>query len=317
MTVPGLTDKALPRILFMGTPSFSVPSLEVLCAAGFKPAGVVTGPDKRRGRGRKIQPTAIKQAARRLGIATILQPDRVKDPEFTDAARALDCDIQVVVAFRILPQAVFSLAKLGAFNLHASLLPRYRGAAPINRALMAGEETSGVTTFFLQQRVDTGSMILQWPTHIHPDETAGELHDRLSLLGARAVLESVRRIASGGVTPRNQDHSLATPAPKIFREDCRVDWQQHARVVHNHCRGLSPFPGAWTTLDGRDLKILRTRVCEGSGKPGMLLTAHEEFVVACGNQAVEVLELQLQGKRRLRADEFIHGNRCKAGMLLV
>ena len=202
------------RILFMGTPAFAVPSLEVLAAGGHLPCAVVTGPDKPRGRGRRMHPTAVKKAAERLGIARILQPESVKAPEFAEAVRALAPDVIVVVAFRILPPAVFEAARLGAFNLHASLLPRYRGAAPINRALMAGETESGVTTFFLKKAVDTGNIILRWPTRIGPNETATELHDRLMLLGARAVLETTRRIAAGARERTPPGRRPGQPRPK-------------------------------------------------------------------------------------------------------
>lgn len=309
MTARDLTDTPPVRVLFMGTPHFAVPSLRILCDNGYEPVAVVTGPDRRRGRGRKVQPTAVKQAALDLGITTLLQPEHVKEASFAQDVRALDCDVQVVVAFRILPRAVFSCAKLGSFNLHASLLPRYRGAAPINRALMAGEESTGITTFFLTDRVDTGNIILQWPTRIHPNETAGELHDRLSRLGARGVLESIRRISSGRAQTSGQDHAAATPAPKIFRDDCRIDWHKSAPTLHNHCRGLSPIPGAWTTWDGRLVKILRTRMANGTGEPGSVLKADSRLVIACGDGALEICELQLEGKRKHSAEAFLRGRR--------
>ena len=306
----------MPRVLFMGTPEFAVPSLQLLCYNGYQPMAVVTGPDRRRGRGRKAQPTAIKIAAHELGISTVLQPNHVKDAQFAQDVRKLACDIFVVVAFRILPREVFSEARLGAFNLHASLLPKFRGAAPINRALMAGEDLTGVTTFFLTDRVDTGNLILQWPTSLHPDETAGELHDRLSRLGARAVLETVRRIAHGRARTTTQDHSAATPAPKIFRDDCRINWHSTALSLHNHCRGLSPRPGAWTMWQNRLVKILRTRVCDGSGRPGTILSADKRLVVACSDSALEVKELQLEGKRPLQAHAFLQGYRLAPGEFL-
>ena len=292
----------------MGTPSFAVPSLKVLSRNGFKPVAVVTGPDKRRGRGRILKPTPVKTVAQDLGIPTILQPASVKDPVFAQDVQALACDIQVVVAFRILPPSVFTAAKLGAFNLHASLLPRYRGAAPINRALMAGERTTGVTTFLLKAKVDTGNMILQWPTLIHPEETAGKLHDRLAQLGAQAVLETTHRIVTGRARTSKQDHTLATPAPKIFRGQCRIVWNRSAIEIHNHCRGLSPLPGAWTTWQGRLVKILRTRTCAGNGHPGEILRTDSQLIVACGQQAIEVRELQIEGKRRVRAEAFLRGH---------
>ena len=297
------------RILFMGTPAFAVPSLEVLAAGGHLPCAVVTGPDKPRGRGRRMHPTAVKKAAERLGIARILQPESVKAPEFAEAVRALAPDVIVVVAFRILPPAVFEAARLGAFNLHASLLPRYRGAAPINRALMAGETESGVTTFFLKKAVDTGNIILRWPTRIGPNETATELHDRLMLLGARAVLETTRRIAAGRANALPQDGAQASPAPKIFRDECRIPWHLSAASVHNHCRGLSLYPGAWTLHGAHRIKVLSTRMSDVrvAGAPGTATVHKGRLHVACGTGAVEILSLQGEGRRRMRAADFLNG----------
>ena len=301
----------------MGTPAFAVPALKTLVQSGLKPVAVVTGRDKPRGRGRRLQPTPVKLAAQILGIDRILQPASVRDDRFARDIAELDCDIQVVVAFRILPRAVFGAARLGSFNLHASLLPRYRGAAPIHRALMAGENMTGVTTFFLQDKVDTGNVIMQWPTRIGSNETAGELHDRLSRLGARAILETTLRIATGRAHAVRQDDSLATPAPKIFREDCRIPWAAPARQVHNHCRGLSPFPGAWTVWDGKQLKILCTRIVDGRGKPGRVLESTPRLVVACGRRAIEVEEIHLEGQRRMPAAAFVRGRDLPPDMQLV
>ncbi len=305
------------RIAFMGTPDFAVPALETLVQSGLKPVVVVTGPDKPRGRGRLIQPTAVKLAAQRLGITTILQPASVKNKGFAHQLFELGCDIQVVVAFRILPRAVFTAARLGSFNLHASLLPRYRGAAPINRALMAGEKVTGVTTFFLKEKVDTGNVILQWPTLIGPNETAGELHNRLALLGARAIVETTRRIATGRTHAIRQNDASATSAPKIFRDDCRIPWAMPAPHVHNHCRGLSPFPGAWTLWKGKQLKVLRTQITCGHGEPGRVLKATPRLVVACRQSAIEVQELQLEGQRRMPAAAFVRGRNVGPGTQLV
>lgn len=301
----------------MGTPGFAVPSLERLVEGGYAPVAVVTGPDRVRGRGRKVSPTPVKEAAVRLGIATILQPESVKDPVFADAVAALEPDVIVVVAFKILPSEVYTQARQGAFNLHGSLLPRYRGAAPINRAVMAGETETGVTTFFLKRKVDTGAMILQWPMSIGPDETAGEVHDRMMMLGADAVLETVRRIEAGSVETQMQDDSLATPAPKIFPEDCRIPWDQPAEAVHNHIRGLSPHPGAWTHHGEMLIKIYRTRRADGSGAPGEVIEAGSRLLVACGEGAVEVVELQQQGRRRMEAPAFLNGYHLPVGTRLV
>ncbi len=291
----------------MGTPEFAVPSLQVLSQGGLCPVAVVTGPDRPRGRGRRTTPTPVKMAAEALGIGAILQPANVNASAFAEEVRALQPDIIAVVAFRILPRAVFGASRLGTFNLHASLLPRYRGAAPINRALMAGEHVTGVTTFFLQDKVDTGNVILRWPTRIRPDEDSGIVHDRLKLLGARAVLETARRIASGRAHALPQDATLASPAPKIFKEDCRVPWHKAANEVHNHCRGLSPYPGAWTRHGSQRLKILATRPAAGSGAPGEVLEEHPRLRIACGAGAVEILRLQRQGHRRMEVAAFLNG----------
>ncbi len=303
------------RLIFMGTPEFAVSSLERLVEGGFRPVAVVTGPDRPRGRGRRLKPTAVKLAAQRLGIETLLQPESIKDPEFVAQINELNCDIQVIVAFRILPPEVFSLAKHGAFNLHASLLPRFRGAAPINRALMKGVTKTGVTTFFLKRQVDTGNIILQWPTNVLPDETAGSLHDRLALLGASAVLETTRRIVRGQVKEVPQDDTLVTSAPKIFREDCQISWDEPSHRVHNHCRGLSPSPGAWTPWKSGTLKLLGTRLAEGTGKPGEILMADDHIVVACQTGAIAVTHLQASGQRVMEAKDFLNGHPIAPGSL--
>jgi methionyl-tRNA formyltransferase len=297
------------RIVFMGTPEFAVPSLERLVEHGYTPVAVVTGPDKPRGRGQQLTPTPVKKAAQRLGIETILQPDSVKDPAFAERLGQIPHDVQAVVAFKILPPAIYEQARLGAFNLHGSLLPRYRGAAPINWAVMQGETETGVTTFFLKRKVDTGDMILQKRMPIGPNETAGEVHDRMMELGADAVLETVRRIEAGTATPQPQDDAQATPAPKIYREDAEIPWGEDAATVHNHIRGLSPYPGAWTHHDDTLLKVYRSRRAEGEGEgaPGTVLEADDRLVVACGDGAVELVEVQQEGRRRMGAVDFLNG----------
>jgi len=297
----------------MGTPEFAVPSLEALVESGHPPVAVVTGPDRPRGRGQKLLPTAVKTAALRLGIDPILQPNSVKDTHFIAHLRTLNIDLQIVVAFRILPREVFSLANLGAFNLHASLLPEFRGAAPINWALINGSTKTGVTTFFLKDKVDTGNIILQWPTSILPSDTAGTLHDRLAKLGARAVVETTHRICDGRAIERTQDNSLVTKAPKIFREDCQILWVKTAEQVHNHCRGLSPYPGAWTPWKSKVLKILGTKITEGSGKPGTILHAQGALIVACQTGAVEITHLQAPNQRVLPSKDFLNGHPLPAG----
>jgi methionyl-tRNA formyltransferase len=304
------------RIIFMGTPEFAVPSLERLCQAGYVPVAVATGPDRPRGRGRKMLPSAVKEGAVRLGIGTILQPESVRDPAFAEAVRGLAADLIVVVAFRILPPEVFTAARTGAFNLHGSLLPRYRGAAPIHRAVMAGETETGVTTFFLRERVDTGNVILRRSMAIGPEETTGDVHDRMMHLGAEVVVDTVGLIERGEVREEPQDERLATPAPKVFREEGEIDWSAPADRVHNLVRGLSPVPGAWTLWRDGELKLYRSRRAEGRGAPGQVLDAADRLVVACGHGAVEILSLQAEGRRVLDADAFLRGSDLGEGEVL-
>lgn len=300
----------------MGTPDFAVPSLRILSENGYTPIAVVTGPDRRRGRGQKMTPTAVKSEALRLGIETILQPENVRDPQFADQIRGLAADLIVVVAFRILPPEVFNAARLGAFNLHGSLLPKYRGAAPINWAILRGDTETGVTTFFLQQAVDTGSIILRAPMPIGPDETAGDVHDRMMHLGADAVLETVRRIEQGTAESQPQDDTVATTAPRIFRDDGHILWEHSATEVHNQIRGLSPVPGAWTHHDGVQIKIYRSRIVEISGEAGTVLETSDRLVIACGKDAVEAVEVQQEGRKRMRGVDFLRGYDLEVGSRL-
>lgn len=303
-------------IVFMGTPEFAVPSLDALVEANYTPHAVVTGPDRPRGRGQKMSPTPVKKAAQAAGIDRILQPESVKDEAFAADMAALAPDVMVVVAFKILPPAVFTQATKGAFNLHGSLLPRYRGAAPINWAVMNGETETGVTTFFLKDKVDTGNIILQKTMPIGPNETAGEVHDRMMHLGAEAVVETVRRIENGTVETQAQDDAEATPAPKIFTEDCEIPWDKPAQDVHNHIRGLSPYPGAWTTHDGTRLKVYRSRHAEGefpNAAPGTVVQTDDALTVACGRGGVRLETVQQPGKRRLPADDFLNGYPLEPG----
>lgn len=297
-----------PRILFMGTPEFAVPSLARLIATGAAIVGVVTGPDKPRGRGQKLQPTPVKELALRHAIP-LLQPASVKDPAFADAVRALEPDLAVVVAFRILPRAVFTIPRLGTFNLHSSLLPRYRGAAPINWAVINGETETGVTTFFLDDRVDTGAMLLQERIPIGPDEDAGSVHDRLALLGADVVVRTVDHILRGDIVPCVQDSAAATPAPKIFKDDCRLRWEAPARKVHDLVRGLSPVPCAFTLHGDRQIKVYRTAMTDHRpfGAAGAVAVDGERLYIMAGDAPLELLELQQEGRRRMTAAEFLRG----------
>ncbi len=294
----------------MGTPDFAVPSLEALIKAGYKPVLVVTRPDLPRGRGQKVDITPVKACASAHGIP-ILQPDSVKDPEFIAALAAIEMDVMAVVAYRILPEAVYGLARKGAFNLHGSLLPAFRGAAPIHRAVMAGAQETGVTTFFLRKQVDTGDVILRAKTPIGPNETTGEVYERLMHIGADLVVETVKLIEHGAVETQQQDDALASPAPKIFPEDCFVNWGASAQEVHNFIRGLSPFPGARSTLQSKLFKVYRSEVMqvEISQKPtGTLFAEDGKLLVACGQGAVSLVEVQLEGRKRLSAEAFLAGN---------
>jgi len=299
------------RILFMGTPEFAIPSLQILLDHNYPIVSVATAADKPKGRGREMALSPVKQFAvsRKLPI---LQPENLKDPQFVRAVRALEADLIVVVAFRILPKEIYSLPRLGAFNLHASLLPKYRGAAPINWAIIKGESETGVTTFFLQEKVDTGSVILQARVRIGAEETAGELHDKLAEVGAEIVFQTVRLIELGKAVTHSQDDQQATPAPKIFREHCRIDWNNPTSSVHNFIRGLSPSPCAWTTHGGKVLKIYKAQVIQsaarGTDSPGTIEEVGPKSLhVATGDSTISILEIQQEGKRRMGAEEFLRG----------
>jgi methionyl-tRNA formyltransferase len=305
------------RIVFMGTPEFAVPSLARLIEDGHQIVGVVTGPDKPRGRGQKLTPTPVKELALTHHLP-ILQPESVKDPAFAAAVSACAPDIAVVVAFRILPRAVFSVPKLGTFNLHSSLLPRYRGAAPINWAVINGDTETGVTTFFLDDRVDTGAMLLQERIAIGPEEDAGSVHDRLAVLGADVVARTVGHILRGDLVPRQQDPGAATPAPKIFKDDCHIDWTKPAGRVHDLIRGMSPHPGAFAMHDGHVLKIYRSTVAPGRvrGIPGTILVEQGRLFVMAADHPLEVLDLQLEGRKRMTSAEFLRGYTFAPAVLL-
>ncbi len=305
----------------MGTPEFAVASLDALVDAGIVPVAVVTVPDRPAGRGQTLRASAVKEAALRHGIP-LLQPESLKDDVFQADLEALAPDVLAVVAFRILPRAVYETARLGAFNLHGSLLPAYRGAAPIARALMDGVAQTGVTTFLLKPSVDTGDVLLVRRTPVGPDETAGDVHDRLAAIGAEAVVETVRMLAAGTAEPQPQDDARASPAPKLFRDDARIDWHRPAQRVHDHVRALSPFPGAWTTWragngPGETLKVLRARVVDGpTGAPGTVVESGPRLVVACSEGAVEILEAQREGKKRMPAADLLRGAAPAAGDVL-
>jgi methionyl-tRNA formyltransferase len=305
------------RLVFMGTPTFAVPSLEALDSAGHRPVAVVTSPDAPGRRGKPPTPPPVKQAAERLGIEPVLQPESPKDAAFLEQIQALDPDLLVVVAFKILPPAVFEAARLGAFNLHGSLLPRYRGAAPIQRAVMSGDEETGLTTFALAVQVDTGGIILQQRLPLDPDWTSGDLHDRMMTMGADLVVETVERYARGEVRPVQQDDRLATPAPKLFREEGEVDWAQPASRVRRLIHGFSPAPGAWTVWRGEPLKLYRAALEQpetgADAEVGEVAQQDDRAFVRCGEGWLELIEVQPAGRRRQSAAEFVRGASLEPG----
>lgn len=292
----------------MGTPGFAVPSLNILVQNNYDICGVVTVPDKKKGRGLNLSNSDIKKFSMKHSL-NILQPDNLRDPEFIKALTDLKPDLILVVAFKILPEEVYTIPKYGSVNLHASLLPKFRGAAPINHALINGETESGVTTFFLKKKVDTGNIILQKKINIDKDDDAGTLHDKLSELGAESVLETVRLIEAGNVIPQIQNDSDASPAPKIFKENCIIDWNQNACKIHDFIRGLSPYPAAFTFLNNRSVKIFRSALTGNSKKetPGSIAVEEKKLLVSCLDNMIEILELQTEGKKRIPASEFING----------
>lgn len=297
------------RIVFMGTPEFAVPSLEILLQHGYDIPAVITAADKPGGRS-GLQESAVKKFALSHGLR-VLQPEKLKNPEFLEELRALRADLQVVVAFRMLPEVVWNMPPLGTLNLHGSLLPKYRGAAPINWAIINGETETGVTTFLLRHEIDTGDVLFQEKIPIGENDTAGEVHDRMMVLGAQVVLRTVQAIERGEVRPLPQSDAEATHAPKIFTETCRIDFTQPTARVHNFIRGLSPYPGAWTMLDGKTLKILQT-LKTGPGAvalpPGQFVSDGKNYLkISTLDGFVEVLELQMEGKRRMNVKDFLNG----------
>jgi methionyl-tRNA formyltransferase len=294
----------------MGTPDFAVPSLRILVQNGYKVVGVVTATDKYGGRGKKqLLESPVKKYAVEQGIP-VLQPKNLKSPEFQEELRGLNANLQVVVAFRMLPEAVWDLPEYGTFNLHGSLLPRYRGAAPINWAVINGDAETGVTTFFIRHKIDTGDVLFQEKMPIGPNETAGAVHDRMMLLGAETVLKTVKAIESGDYQLQKQDDALATKAPKLFRETCEIDFAQPIEKVHNFVRGLSPYPAAWTTLEGKQLKILRAHYekADLDATPGTFRSDNKSWIkIAAPDGWLVVEELQMQGRKRMKANDFLNG----------
>jgi len=292
----------------MGTPQFAVPSLRILVNNEYDIAVVVTVPDKKQGRGQKVEQSDIKKFALQYDL-NILQPESLKDPSFIDSLKALSPDLIIVVAFRILPKEVFTIPKLGSFNLHGSLLPKYRGAAPINWAIINGDAETGVTTFFLKPKVDTGNIILQEKITIDPDDDSGTIHDKLSELGAETVLKTVKLIESGNVIEVRQDNSLSSTAPKIFKEDCLINWNSGSVKIHDFIRGLSPYPGAFTYLNKKSVKVYRSMLTgiEAASSPGKIIIDQKKIFVCTNDKLLQILELQLEGKKRVAAIDFVNG----------
>lgn len=311
------------RIVFMGTPEFAVATLAALLESGAQVVGVVTAPDKPSGRGMHLQQSAVKQFALQANLA-VLQPEKLKNPEFLEALKALDADIQIVVAFRMLPTQVWDMPPMGTLNLHGSLLPKYRGAAPINWAVINGEEETGVTTFKLQHEIDTGNILLQQRFAIGPEDTAGVVHDKMMDIGAALVVKTLEGLVAGTIEEKPQPaiaedgSSSHNTAPKIFTETCRIDFAQKVAVVHNLIRGLAPFPAAFTTLDGKVLKVYKAHIVpveeepglESPLLPGMRFTDYKTFLYyRCQDGFISLDEIQLAGKKRMSIGDFLRGYR--------
>lgn len=314
------------KIVFFGTPEFAVESLNALVTKGFNVVAVVTMPDKAAGRGQKLSQSAVKKYAVAHGLP-VLQPVKLKDETFVEELRSYAADLFIVIAFRMLPEVVWTMPPLGTFNLHGSLLPRYRGAAPINRAVMNGDTETGVTTFFLKHEIDTGDIISRERIDVGPDEDAGSVHDRLMVLGAALTVDTVEHIIAGDLRPIPQDSlpsgEQPTPAPKIFKEDCRIDWSLDAGRIHNHVRGLAPYPAAWSVLivtsgetsTDTTVKVLKTKRADSMAPvhglmPGELALIAKKAFVGCGDGcALELAEVQPAGKRPMPGADFLRGLR--------
>ena len=311
------------RIVFMGTPDFAVPSLDILVQNNYDVVGVITAPDKPAGRRQQLQQSAVKKYAVEKGLH-ILQPEKLKNPEFIAELKALEANLFIVVAFRMLPEMVWQMPEYGTFNLHASLLPQYRGAAPINWAVINGEKETGVTTFFLQHEIDTGNIILQETIKIEEEDNAGTVHDKLMNVGSQLVLKTVRAIEENKVQESPQS-AINSPqlkhAPKIFKETCLIAWQRPAAEIHNLIRGLSPYPAAFTYLDGKVLKIYSAQIAQSNStadnitvnsQPSSITVSTDNktyLSIKCADAWLDIQELQLEGKKRMKTDEFLRGYR--------
>lgn len=304
------------KLVFLGTPLFAVPTLEAVVAAGHRVAAVYTQPDRPKGRGHELAPPPVKEAALRFGL-DVRQPERIRRPEIVEELRAIGADAMVVVGYgQIIPQSIIDLPPFGIINVHASLLPKYRGAGPIQWAIANGETVTGVTTMRINAGLDTGDMLLKTQAPIGPDETAFDLSHRLSILGAHLLLDTLKGLAAGAITPIPQNDAEASYAPILKREDGLVDWTQPASSIHNRARGFLPWPGAWTTLDGQRFNVWRSRLTglESPAEPGVLFTSAKRLYACCGGGSVlELLEVQIEGKKRLPAEAFLNGHRLQPG----
>ena len=297
------------KIVFMGTPEFAVPSLEAL-AKEFGVALVVTNPDKPAGRGLKLVPSPVKLKAMELGIP-VLQPEKLKDPAFVNELKQIEPDIIVVIAFKILPAEVFKVARIASFNVHPSLLPKYRGPAPINWTIINGERETGLTTFVLQEEVDAGNIILQWKYPIPEDFTAGDLHDFLAPKAGEIAVETCRVLLSGNYQLFKQDDRLATRAPKIYPEQCEIDWAKGAVEIRNFIYGVSPMPGAWFILDGKRFKIFRCKykLEPHQNEPGKVIIQTNQMLISCSDGFIIPTEVQFEGRKKMSIEEFLRGYR--------
>lgn len=308
-------DKSSLRIVFMGTPEFAATSLQMLIKNGYHVVGVVTAPDKPAGRGMQLRQSAVKQLAIENNLP-VLQPAKLKDPTFIEALQSLKPDLQVVVAFRMLPEVVWNMPPFGTINVHGSLLPDYRGAAPIHHAIMNGESETGVTTFKLRHAIDTGDILRSRKLSISPNETTGELHDRMMHAGAELLDETLTALLNNSLQPQPQHHideKLIKHAPKIQNADCLIHFNLPAQQVHNMIRGLSPFPGAYTKLGGKTLKIYKTQIGDcpsNTQSAGTIFTDGKSyFAIQCADTCLYISELQLEGKKKLKTEEFLRGYR--------
>ena len=307
------------RIVFMGTPDFAVASLKALVENGYNVAGVITAPDKPAGRGNVLTESAVKKYATENNL-NIFQPEKLKNPDFINELKKLKAELQVVVAFRMLPEIVWNMPKYGTFNLHGSLLPQYRGAAPLNWAVINGETKTGVTTFLLDQEIDTGKILFKKEIEIGENDTAGDIHDRLMGIGADLVLETVDAIAVGNIQPISQGKLIAENeikhAPKIFREDCKINWNKGSEEVRNLIRGLSPYPAAWSNLVNKKTReeiltkiyFVQNISMNKSEEPGSIKTDGKNYLnVACKNAWLQITDLQISGKKRMKTEDFLRG----------